>query len=189
MSYLPPGPHSIDDFLDVRPELPEGGQWCELTDGEITLFEAPDTDHGLVVSHLTKKLTPLSMSGTPVFRPALRLRSKPDTVRYPAVGFFADAGRFDLMDADAIDEAPAWVIEIASTGDRRRAVQPRTADYVAWGVQLVWVIDPRERSLIVVHEGTQKQHGERAVVSAKPVIDIDFPLADLFEEPAWWGGK
>lgn len=189
MSMIPNGPFTRNEFLDVRPDLPEAGQWAELNGGEIELFEAPDTDHGLVVSHLTSKLAPLAMNGTPVFRPTLELSSEPSTLRVPAVAYYSAPGRFDLMDADAIREVPAWVIEIASTGDRRRAVAARIAAYRAWGISLIWVIDPRDRQLVVVNESTRGQFDDASQVSAEPVAPVTFPLSDLFVEPSWWTGQ
>lgn len=189
MSLIPEGPITVDEFARLRPELPEAGQWAELTQGKVEVFEAPDTDHGLVVSHLTKKLAGLATVGTPVFRPSLRLTQSPDTIRVPAIAYYGEVGRFDLLDATAIDEAPAWVIEIASTGDRRRAVTERVLSYRAWGIPLVWVIDPRERQLIVVDESTQSQASEGAEVSPEPIAPLRFPLSDLFVEPEWWTAK
>lgn len=176
---------TVQQFHSIRPDLPEAGQWSELQTGRVMHFEAPDTDHGHVVGHLTKKLLALSTVGTPVFRPPLLVDSNPDTLRYPAVAYFDSAGRFDLMDAETVEETPAWVIEIASTGDRRRAMQERVASYVNCGVRLIWVIDPRDRTLVTLHEGTQRQHGERALVDAEPISDIAFPLSDLFVVPEW----
>ena len=189
MVALPDEPLTIEQFLLIRPELPEGGQWSELRSGLVTTFQAPDSDYGLVVSHLTKKLSGLFQVGTPIFRPLLRVDAKADTLQMPAVAYFAAPGRFDLIDAEWTADVPSWVIEIASTGDRRRIVQERANAYLAMGVQLLWIIDPRERTLVTLKDGKQRQHGESATVSAAPVVDLDFPLGDLFVEPEWWAGR
>lgn len=193
MDSLPNDPISAEEFLEIRPDLPEAGQWAELHAGQVKVFDAPDSDHHLVASHLTRILASLAQSGTPVFRPVLNVSSNAvssvaSTVQIPAVAYFDTPARFDLVDAELIDTPPGWVIEIASTGDRRRVISERVAAYVQWGVLLVWIVDPRERTLTTLHEGRQLQHTEAATVSAAPVAPLEFTLSDLFVEPDWWTG-
>ena len=41
---------TVEQFLDQRSEMPEGGQWAELHAGVPVFLEPPDVDHGTVSS-------------------------------------------------------------------------------------------------------------------------------------------
>ena len=45
--------------------------------------------------------------------------------------------------------APEFVIEIRSPGDRLRPRQEKMEEYIANGVQLGWLIDPKERMVAI----------------------------------------
>ena len=171
------------EFFASRDQMPERGQWSELVDGQPQHFTAPDVEHGDVLGNLTARLTPLVAVGTPVFR--VGLLTGRQTLRFPAVSFFAAAGRFDLMDAESVEEPPAWVIEVASTPDRVRSVPERVAEYADMGVALVWVIDPAAGSVHTVGgSGPRVVSGDERL-SARPVADLSVTPAQLCTQPAW----
>ena len=49
--------------------------------------------------------------------------------------------------------APEFVIEIRSLGDRLRPLQEKMEEYIANGVRLGWLIDPKERSVSIYSIG------------------------------------
>jgi Uma2 family endonuclease len=49
--------------------------------------------------------------------------------------------------------APEFVIEIRSPGDRLRPLQEKMEEYIANGVQLGWLIDPKERTIAIYSSG------------------------------------
>jgi len=49
--------------------------------------------------------------------------------------------------------APEFVIEVRSPGDRLRPLQEKMEEYIANGVQLGWLIDPRERRVTIFSAG------------------------------------
>jgi len=78
------------------------------------------------------------------------LRQRPDTVRAPDASFV----RRERIPATGDPErywplAPDLVVEVLSPGDRASDVQAKLQEYFAAGTQLVWVIDPRERTVVV----------------------------------------
>ncbi len=54
-----------------------------------------------------------------------------------------------------IDGAPALAVEILSPSDKQEDVGNKIDDYLANGVQLVWIVDPHFRT-VVVHRPGQK---------------------------------
>lgn len=61
--------------------------------------------------------------------------------------------RADRIPAEGLSgfvaEAPDLAVEVLSPDDRPRAVQEKIGHYLAAGTRLVWVVDPRRRSVTV----------------------------------------
>jgi Uma2 family endonuclease len=84
-----------------------------------------------------------------VMTPAgFHLASKPDTVREPDVAFV----RRDRIPTTGIPEGfwpgpPDLAVEIRSPGDRRSEITAKVREYLNRGVRLVWVVDPKQKSV------------------------------------------
>ncbi|HXP83549.1 MAG TPA: Uma2 family endonuclease [Bryobacteraceae bacterium] len=91
----------------------------------------------------------------------------PDTgFRFPDGSRFApDAAWFDSArwaEAEKSGEsfpifAPEFVIEVRSPDDRIRLLREKMEAYISNGVQLAWLIDPKERSVTVYRPGHPPQ--------------------------------
>ncbi len=190
---------TLEEFLDSRFDLPESGQWAELEAGRVELMQPPDLDHGNVILNFSKAVSAWTSATAETgsgdvyaaFDLGLILRQNPDTVRFPAVSFFAGGERFAELDKLATDTIPRLVTELASSSDRRRLMPERVSGYLAWGVDSVWVIDPRQQT-VEIHAARQEplRLGEDEALSG----GLDLPgfevrVADLFVEPQWWTGR
>jgi Uma2 family endonuclease len=187
---------TLEEFLDSRFELPESGQWAELEAGRVELLQPPDLDHGNVILNLSKAVanwtsTHAASDIYACFDLGLILRQDPDTVRFPAVSFFAGGERFAELDKLATTTVPRLVTELASSSERRGQMPDRVAAYLAWGVGAVWVIDPRAR-VVSVHVGDSEpqQLDKSQTLSGDGTLpEFAMPVADLFIEPQWWTGQ
>ena len=75
---------------------------------------------------------------------------------------------------------PFLCIEILSPEDRMSRMQERIDDYLGFGVEYVWVVDPRShRAWIYRLEGMHEVH-DGVLRTTNP--DIEIPLADIFAE-------
>ena len=192
------GPLDLETFLDTRHDLPDAGQWAELEAGKVVLLEPPDLDHGNVILNFSKAIA--SWTQTPAAQQAgdmyacfdlgLVIEQRPDTVRFPAVSFFAGGNRFEESDKLATETVPRVVTELASSSERRQQMDSRVSTWLYWGVAAVWVIDPRQRTLVLrsrdksvvsLSEGDIVR-GEDSLPGFEMVVD------DLFTEPEWWTG-
>jgi Uma2 family endonuclease len=84
------------------------------------------------------------------------LRRRPDTVRAPDASFV----RKERVPATGDPErywpfAPDLAVEVLSPSERTADVQAKLADYFDAGTQLVWVIDLRERTVVVYRSMTE----------------------------------
>ncbi|RLS52616.1 MAG: Uma2 family endonuclease [Planctomycetota bacterium] len=139
---------TVEQFLEQRGEMPEGGQWAELIAGVPVFLEPPDVDHGTVVLNLSKALAGYfhsQPSGYAAFDLGLHLARQPDTVLFPAISLFQGGPRFAETDNEVAASIPEVVVDIHSTPDRREKARERVAQILAYGVQSVWGGDPRQQ--------------------------------------------
>lgn len=187
---------TIEEFVDQRHELPEGGRWTELISGEPVHLDSPDHEHGTTVLNLSRDLGLFLHQDSSAadayicFELGLIISRNPDTVRFPAACCFIGGDLFSETDKVATETVPVWVVEIASTKQRRRDIKRRVVEYQLMGVKLVWVIDPFEA---VVHSfsdaGVSDSFTEQQTATADPVFpDFQVRVADLFAVPKWWKG-
>ena len=186
-------PWTLNDFLNRRFELPEGGQWSELIDGEVIHFQPPDVDHGTVVLNLSKAISQFvheTEIGYACFDLGLHLRSAPDTVRFPAISYFIEGPRFAEADKEVTEAVPAVVVELASTSDRVAQCKFRTAAYLRWGVSAVWTIQPSDRTVTIsrLNEPERRLTCADCLEGTPQLPQFRLPVSDLFVEPEWWRG-
>lgn len=157
------------------------GKVTELIRGRLVVREPPGAQHGSVASRLTYYL------GDFVYRKGLgvlfaqdtgfHIESNPDTVRAPDVAFLAQARAGALEVSGYARIAPDLVAEIVSPNDRPAEVRSKVADWIAAGVKLVWVIDPRRRMAHVhrsngtVTEGATTLDGEDVLPGFTRAVD------------------
>lgn len=184
---------TAEQFAAMKFDLPDGGRWTELVRGRIVHLQPPDEGHGNVVYNLSRALSVYfgphqPTPGYACFELGLRVARDPDTVRCPAACCFIGAERFAEADKIVTDVRPSLVAEIASTNDRRRSLPERVTEYRAWGVELLWIIDPIGRQVQV------EPHGQEAVtltadqfLSGGSVLPgFSLTVARLFAAPDWW---
>lgn len=82
------------------------------------------------------------------------LKHNPDTVRAPDVAFVKRA-RLPVSGFTPyfFDGAPDLAVEVLSLSDRPKAVRAKVSDYLETGTQLIWVVDPQRRVVIVHRPG------------------------------------
>jgi Uma2 family endonuclease len=185
---------TADQFLERRFELPDAGQWAELVEGVPVFLDAPDLDHGNTLLNLSKAVAAYVQEterGYACFDVGLLMAREPDTIRFPAMCYFVEGERFAEADKPFTDAVPVLVVELASTSDRRRHMDARVQEYLAWGVPAVWVIDSRARSVVVsTRDRDSLRLSERETLRGDPwLAGFQIRVADLFAEPAWWAGK
>lgn len=164
---------------------------AELIDGELILSPRPAGPHASVASMLGSELIPPFSRGRGgpggwiiLVEPELHLDGRvvvPDwagwrTTRLPEV---PDAPFFTL--------APDWICEIASKSTEKLDRKKKLPVYASAGVQHVWLIQPRIRTLEVLrlHDGHWLHVGyftDGENIRAEPFHEIELELATL-----WWG--
>jgi Uma2 family endonuclease len=88
--------------------------------------------------------------------------------------------RADAPREQIITRPPLIVIEILSPEDRLSRFQDRIDDYLAFGVENIWVIDPERReAYTATASGLHSVHSNELTVPETPIRVV---LSDLFAE-------
>jgi Uma2 family endonuclease len=126
----------------------------ELVEGRLIRMSPVGGLHGVVTGRLLVRLGQyvqahdLGLVGPEI---GFALASNPDTVRAPDVAFV----RRDRIPGGKPPRGfwvgpPDFAVEVLSPDDGPAQVADKVAEYLASGVQLVWVVDPDER-MVTVH--------------------------------------
>lgn len=174
---------TIAEFL----ELPEEDAWrIELVRGRLVREPRPATLHGRVLATLTRLLDAhvvATSAGTVLTDTGFITERDPDTVLGPDLAFVSAA----RLPADPYAEAflsgaPDLAIEIVSPSNRLSALRRKAGAYLRAGARLVWIVQPRARS-VTVHRAdvTTAVYTDDMTLDAAAVLpELRIPLSELF---------
>jgi Uma2 family endonuclease len=148
---------------------------CDYVDGVVEERNLGEYDHANLQTALSTYLRVRARKWNVRVAVELRIRVSATRVRVPDICVFLRDREIEQVPATP----PLVCIEVLSPEDRWPRVEKRIADFLAMGVERVWVFDPKKRE---VFECTKT--GRRKVVEdlleAPPVsIRISELLADL----------
>ncbi len=125
----------------IRTSVPDVDR--EFRDGEVFERSVPNNLHGKVAGNLAGLLWQ-HRDTLPVFlRVDTRVRTRPGRYLIPDVSVY-----WPSEPVEEIPESrPLIVAEILSPDDRMSEVRAKLAEYFAWGVPHVWLVDPASRVL------------------------------------------
>lgn len=142
-------PTSRPMTADELVTLPDDDMRHELVRGVHRVIPPPGARHGLVAARLAELLRqsagPL---GVVLVETGFVLSRDPDTVRAPDVAFVRAARIPPAGVPDGyIEGAPDLAVEIVSPSDTLYEVEEKVAEFLAAGARLVWVVNPRRRTV------------------------------------------
>lgn len=183
--------YTAEQFLEARLELPEAGRWTELNQGKMISLDPPDIEHGTIVLNLSKVLSLYLHQvdeGYACFDLGLLVKQNPDTVLFPPACIFNSGDRFEETDKAISERKPTAIVEIASTNQRRQLMSEHVSDYVNWGVDLIWVIDPPTQEVLeyLPGSGSQVIDVNGKITGGTVLPEFSMRVKDLFVEPVWW---
>ncbi len=131
---------SLEEYLRTEYE-PD----CDYVDGVLEDRNVGKKKHSRMQGRLVEILSPLAARYGLEPLPEQRLQVSPTRVRIPDVCLTPKAD-----DSEVPREPPALCIEILSPDDRFNRLSKVIADYLAFGVPMIWIIDPYDREAFVV---------------------------------------
>lgn len=126
---------------------------CELVNGRVVPTMPTGDEHGDVEAEL---LTRLRVYGKETGRGravggevGIYICRNPDTVRAADVVFISKERDLRPRAKGYFETAPELVVEVLSPDDRMSRVKEKLRDYFSAGVQVVWVVDPTLRRVLI----------------------------------------
>ena len=113
----------------------------------------------------------------------VRLRKNPDTTVGVDVAYISpQAADADPHETRFFDGVPVLVVEVLSPSDSHEEVTEKTASYLDAGVSVVWVVDPRFRTITVYRADRDPElFNVRQTISGEPFLPgFAVPVADVF---------
>jgi len=167
--------------------LPDDGLRRELVKGVVCTIPPAGFEHGVVTINLS---TPLDQHVRPNrlgvvvgAETGFLIATNPDTVRAPDIGFVRQA----RIQATGIPRqywpgAPDLAIEIVSPNDRVFEVDDKVQEWLNAGAALVWVVNPRPRTVTVHRQGgTATLLTTNDVLTGEQVVPgFSIRVADIF---------
>jgi Uma2 family endonuclease len=161
---------------------------CELVNGRVVPMAPAGHIHGEVESRLDVKLALYAQetgSGrVMVGEVGIYTGRDPDTVRGADIVFISH-GRYARCGPSAfLDVPPELVVEILSPEDRPGQVKEKIQEYLSAGVDRVWFVDSRRRSVLVYHSSGQVETLETGDILRDEEIlpGFSLPLSELFRD-------
>jgi Uma2 family endonuclease len=164
---------SVREYLNTsyRPD-------CDYIDGEVRERNLGELEHALLQTALGSYFWARQKEWRVVSVVEQRVQVTPTRFRIPDVSIL----RSDQPREPVITHPPLIAIEILSKDDTLRSMRERVDDYLNFGVQHVWILDPVTRRAYV-GSPTAFQEPEGGILSL-PGTPIRIVLADLFDEAA-----
>lgn len=179
----------VDRLLSLEEfdALPDEGSHAELWRGRLVHAPAPDDDWGRILGRLAALIDEertASGTGCTVRGARFLLSEDPPTVLAPPLAFVTRQHLSPDGDRRRVHGAPDLAVEIV-TGAREPAdLHDRALDYLEAGARVVWVVDPRERSVAVYHGGERVDVlTDGDLLDAEPLLPgLELEVGRLFAE-------
>jgi Uma2 family endonuclease len=164
-------PISVEEYLSTVYEHD-----CEYVDGVIEERELGEFEHSFLQLFLGSIFVAHRAEWGVIAVSEQRVQTQRDHFRVPDLTIL----RAGLPRERILTRPPLLVIEIQSPEDTLRRTTAKAAEYLAFGIEHVWVVDPNAR---VAYRGTAdglelSRSGELTI----PETPIRIVLADLFAE-------
>jgi len=131
--------------------MPNDDYHYELVEGRVVRVTPPGSRHAVLtlrIGILLAQHADAGHLGAVMADGGFKIAASPDTVRAPDVAF---VHRARIPMAGVPDGywpgPPDLAVEIRSPGDRPSEIRAKVDDYLARGVRLVWVVDPKTKTV------------------------------------------
>ncbi len=164
---------SVEEYLatSYRPD-------CDYIDGEVRERNLGELEHALLQTAIATYFWTNRNKWNAVPVVEQRVQVAATRFRIPDVTVL----RGDQPRESIISVPPLVLIEVLSKDDSLRSMRERVDDYLAFGVQHVWILDPAmRRAYVCSRTGFQEPETGELVVSGTPIRLV---LKDLFDQAA-----
>jgi Uma2 family endonuclease len=148
----------------------------EFVDGQIEERNLGEKEHSILQRYLTVFFAIKRAEWQVEVFPALRTQTKARNFRVPDVLVMRAGEKFERY----VTQPPLVAIEILSPEDSLQAMQEKVAEYRAFGVEHIWIIDPGPR-IAYNYTGSALEEVRTGALSV-PGTPIRVVLSEMFAE-------
>lgn len=176
---------SLQEFLD----LPQSNERFELIDGKLTPKMAPTSPHSRTQKRLLRLLDDwceqtLQGEVNPEWTVALK-RNGVDWAPVPDLTYISHHRIPTDWDGEGpCPGIPQLVVEIISPGQTFSGMTQKATDYLLAGVERVWVVDLKAKSVTIFQQDSLPQTvWNEGVISDSLLPELVLPISSLFAKP------
>jgi Uma2 family endonuclease len=189
MTLATTGRMTAEEFYEWchRPE--ERDRHYELERGKVVEVSRPGEAHGVICLNVSWALGGYIRQRCRGYAcsndTGIVWEHDPDTVRGPDVVFYDEHRSFADLSPKYTEQVPRLAVEILSPTDRPNKVIRRIAQFLKWGVALVWLIDPEERTVTVYRQdrAPEIREAEEELTGGSELPDFRCRVEDFFFMP------
>jgi Uma2 family endonuclease len=150
-----PKTYTADELL----AMPRDGMRRELMRGELRVKPPAGFDHGSRGMRLAWRLAQYvedrKLGEVTLAETGFKLPTAPDTVLAPDCAFVSNERLAKTPRKPGFFEgAPDLAVEVLSPGDTAEEVDEKIQEWLAAGVRLLWVVNPKTRTISVYRKGS-----------------------------------
>ena len=145
----------------------------EIVRGEVVERAMPDTTHAQLTIQVAFTFQPAVESGALWLGNDLRVRTSAGNLRLVDIIGYRTRPTVRLP-----ENPPVVTVEILSPDDRFDDVFEKCEEYRAWGVENVWVVEPRRHRLCVYRDGELHSQPDLSL----PEFGVHISAASLFAQ-------
>jgi len=147
---------------------------CELIRGEVVPVHAAFGEHGEIVINITVPVGSYvhqnQLGKVYAAETGFTQERTPDTVRAPDVAFIRQ-DRVPPPPRRFMEVAPDLIVEVVSSNARASEVSEKVQQWFNFGCRLVWLADPRSRTVTAYHpDGSARVHHENETLAGGDAV-------------------
>lgn len=150
---------------------------CDYVDGEVVDRNVGEQDHSITQFLIGNALARAAQQVPIKIRPELRMRISPTRYRVPDLLVMRKTQHFERV----LTSPPFLCIEIVSPEDRISRTTEKVKEYLKFGVEYVWVIDPQTQTAWQYTSG-KTEVARDFLTTTNP--DLSISLSELFTDMA-----
>lgn len=158
---------TVEQYLRTSFDGPD----CEYVDGELVDRNVGEPLHSWLHGWIYRLLIDQRRKSRVKILMSVRVRTSETHFRVPDIAVWRSS---DAIAGPFVTAPPFLVVEILSTDDQMSRIALKVRDYLRWGVDSVWIIDPNERAGWVYSR--HNPLGESVTVLRTENPDIAIPL-------------
>jgi Uma2 family endonuclease len=168
---------ALPNFVSVREYLSTSYEPdCDYVDGRLEERNLGEHDHALLQTLLASIFTVNRAAWGVYALTDCRVQTKPTHFRVPDLTVRSIGSAREPI----LTHPPLLVIEILSPEDRLNAMANRCRDYVEFGIEHIWIIDPQKRAAYLqTATGLELIENGELTISGTPIRIV---LNNLFAE-------